>query len=310
MSNRSRHLRRGHWQTILSLLIIVGITPVQAEEPDSERLVRWLSGAFTNYQQTLQQPEKPLTPLYFHIEPLDTEALDGHVLLSEQAHLFEPDRVLRRQIFHVERTRRGWQQSVYNVDPSLAKADLTKPDLWQPLHGCDIRWQWRGEQFVGERDSQRCYFYQQTSGEKIGLYSQLHLNPNRLSIAEQAFWADGTPILPDAESSPTGTHEYRRMEFYNATVQYRAPGTDTWRDAELLGELHDQGVRVGLHLPDQQQELRYQLSLRQQGQLVEFALFDMNGMETVHTQHVARGEGLAYESDYLRIEITVQPPRG
>ncbi|WP_126797537.1 CpcT/CpeT family chromophore lyase [Aliidiomarina soli] len=287
--------------TILSGLAI----SASAAEGDTQKLLAWFAGDFTNYQQTIHQPEQSLTPVIKRIEPLDY-AEQGHAFLSEQAYLFEPDQVIRRQIYLLERVRGGWRQAVFNVETELGAAELADPSNWQASYGCEVNWRWRNGEFEGERNHQRCYFYRSSDGQKVSLSSQLRLSENALTITEQAFLATNTPLL---RSDLAGTHHYARMQYYDAQVEYRAPGTDRWRQAELIGVLHNQGARVGIRLSEQQQELRYQFAVTTGGEQAEFALYDLNGMETVHQEHVAVNDVIEYQSDYLKIELTPRASR-
>lgn len=263
-----------------------------------EQIATWLQGQFTNYQQSLQNPQQAVAPLLYVVSTLPGQEGEGLLLSSEQMFLFNPDQKLRTQVYELH-TGRGEtvEQQFYHVSGAPQQRDN-----WQPLHGCEVDWRWQGDHYTGTRDEKRCYFYNQETGSKVALKSQLKLTRNTFATTDWAYAADGTLLLGDAFNSHL---VLQRMRFFDANIEYRAPGSEDWQKVDPTHDIHDQGVRVRLQLPESNLELRYQLELVRQGEQRVLRVFQGNRAQPVkRLEAPVDSEQLELSMEQLRIRLT------
>lgn len=276
---------------------VAGAEAMSASEHRAQ-IADWLQGQFTNYQQSLQNPEEAVSPLLYVVEPVPQQEDEGVLLSSQQMFLFNPDQQLRTQMYELN-TQGGEvvEQRFYHVN-----GDPEQRDNWQPLHGCEVHWRWQGDHYTGKRDEQRCYFYNQDTGKKVALKSQLKLTRNTFSTTDWAYAADGTLLLGDTFNSHL---VLQRMRFFDADIEYRAPGSDSWQAVHPTHEIHDQGVRVRLQLPDSDLELRYQLELVRQGEQRVLRIYQGNQAQPAkRLEAPVDSEQLEVSMEQLRIRLT------
>jgi hypothetical protein len=150
-------------------------------ESSLSRLVRLLSGGFSNQQQAFENP-----PLYAHIlvkmRPLPQ--LSPGSLLLEQSYAINPAapyriRVLRPQLLGdsliienqaVIEEQRFWGA----VDDAERRARIQSSDL-RPLEGCSYRVREEGQGFIGEVEP-GCRCLVERKGSTTYLVSRLELN--------------------------------------------------------------------------------------------------------------------------------------
>jgi hypothetical protein len=262
------------------------------------RVADWLKGQFTNYQQTIQTPEEAVSPLLYEVKKLKRTEDDHLLLSSRQMFLFNRAQPLRTQVYEIQQGRGGHlEQHFYHVSESLQQRET-----WQPLHGCAVEWRWHGDHYKGARDEDSCYFYNQENGRKIALKSQLTLTANTLSTMDWAYTEDGTLVLDDAFNSHM---VLQRMRFFDAEIAYKAPGSDTWQKVEPTHDIHDQGVRVRLQLPENDLELRYQLELVRQGEQRVLRIYQGNQARPAERVEVSvDAQQLEFEMGQLRVRLT------
>lgn len=275
------------------LILLGGCVSVSAQE--EVPLVEWLVGDFTNYQQTLAEPEQALVPVVHRVRDIDLEHSDGTPLLVEQFALFEQTNVLRTQVHVIEPVRQGYRQHVYDID-----GDPLNENNWQVLHGCRIDWQWQNDSWLGKRDPRRCYFYDRDSQVRVGLGAEVVLSETMFSVQDSIQYADGTPLMTD---DVNGHYQYARMQYAIADVEYKAPGTSEWLNAEPLSTIHDQGVRVGFKLADSDLELRYQLELTRIDDTHQVQLFHMHEAGALEQIEGQLADVIEIETDTLRVRL-------
>lgn len=260
----------------------------------------WLQGQFTNYQQSIQNPELAVSPLLYIVEPLPNEEDERLLLSSQQMFLFNQDQLLRTQVYELQtRGKDVIEQRFYHVSENIEARES-----WQQLHGCAVRWRWNGEHYVGARDENRCYFYNQENGHKVALKSQLKLTSSTFSTIDWAYAEDGTLLLDDAFNSQL---VLQRMRYFDADIEYRAPGSEEWQPVQATHDIHDQGVRVRLQLPESDLELRYQLELLREGEQRVLRIYQGNQAQPVERVEVsADTQQLEFTMQQLRVRLQLR----
>ncbi len=149
------------------------------------RLVRMLSGGFSNQAQAFDNP-----PLYAHIlvriRPLPQLAPGS--LLLEQSYALDPASPYRIRVLRPE--RRGEELVIHNqaitddqrfwgaVEDRALRQSIEPEDL-RPLEGCTYVVREQGEGFVGEVEP-GCRCLVERKGRTAYLVSRLELSPNRM----------------------------------------------------------------------------------------------------------------------------------
>lgn len=159
-------------------------------ESSLERLVRMLSGGFSNQDQAFENP-----PLYAHIlvkfRPL-TQLEPGSLLL-EQSYAINPAAPYRIRVLRAE--RQAGQLIIHNqaliddqrfwgaVDDPERRSQIKASDLRQ-LQGCAYLVQEEGEGFIGEVEP-GCRCLVERKGATSYLVSRLELNPTGMRTIDR-----------------------------------------------------------------------------------------------------------------------------
>ena len=159
-------------------------------ESSLERLVRMLSGGFSNQDQAFENP-----PLYAHIlvkfRPLTQ--LDPGSLLLEQSYAINPAAPYRIRVLRAE--RQAGQLIIHNqaliddqrfwgaVDDPERRSQIQASDL-RPLQGCAYLVQEEGEGFIGEVEP-GCRCLVERKGATSYLVSRLELNPTGMRTIDR-----------------------------------------------------------------------------------------------------------------------------
>lgn len=159
-------------------------------ESSLERLVRMLSGGFSNQDQAFENP-----PLYAHIlvkfRPL-TQLEPGSLLL-EQSYAINPAAPYRIRVLRAE--RQAGQLIIHNqaliddqrfwgaVDDPERRSQIQASDL-RPLQGCAYLVQEEGEGFIGEVEP-GCRCLVERKGATSYLVSRLELNPTGMRTIDR-----------------------------------------------------------------------------------------------------------------------------
>ena len=159
-------------------------------ESSLERLVRMLSGGFSNQDQAFENP-----PLYAHIlvkfRPLSQ--LKPGSLLLEQSYAINPAAPYRIRVLRAE--RQAGQLIIHNqaliddqrfwgaVDDPERRSQIQASDL-RPLQGCAYLVQEEGEGFIGEVEP-GCRCLVERKGATSYLVSRLELNPRGMRTIDR-----------------------------------------------------------------------------------------------------------------------------
>jgi hypothetical protein len=159
-------------------------------ETSLERLVRMLSGGFSNQDQAFENP-----PLYAHIlvkfRPL--AQLEPGSLLLEQSYAINPAAPYRIRVLRAE--RQAGQLIIHNqaliddqrfwgaVDDPERRSQIQASDLL-PLQGCAYLVQEEGEGFIGEVEP-GCRCLVERKGATSYLVSRLELNPTGMRTIDR-----------------------------------------------------------------------------------------------------------------------------
>ena len=159
-------------------------------ESSLERLVRMLSGGFSNQDQAFENP-----PLYAHIlvkfRPL-TQLEPGSLLL-EQSYAINPAAPYRIRVLRAE--RQAGQLIIHNqaliddqrfwgaVDDPERRSQIQASDL-RSLQGCAYLVQEEGEGFIGEVEP-GCRCLVERKGATSYLVSRLELNPTGMRTIDR-----------------------------------------------------------------------------------------------------------------------------
>ena len=159
-------------------------------ESSLERLVRMLSGGFSNQDQAFENP-----PLYAHIlvkfRPL--AQLEPGSLLLEQSYAINPAAPYRIRVLRAE--RQAGQLIIHNqaliddqrfwgaVDDPELRSQIQASDL-RPLQGCAYLVQEEGEGFIGEVEP-GCRCLVERKGATSYLVSRLELNPTGMRTIDR-----------------------------------------------------------------------------------------------------------------------------
>jgi len=159
-------------------------------ESSLERLVRMLSGGFSNQDQAFENP-----PLYAHIlvkfRPL--AQLEPGSPLLEQSYAINPAAPYRIRVLRAE--RQAGQLIIHNqaliddqrfwgaVDDPERRSQIQASDL-RPLQGCAYLVQEEGEGFIGEVEP-GCRCLVERKGATSYLVSRLELNPTGMRTIDR-----------------------------------------------------------------------------------------------------------------------------
>jgi hypothetical protein len=159
-------------------------------ESSLERLVRMLSGGFSNQDQAFENP-----PLYAHIlvkfRPLSQ--LEPGSLLLEQSYAINPAAPYRIRVLRAE--RQAGQLIIHNqaliddqrfwgaVDDPERRSQIQASDL-RPLQGCAYLVQEESEGFIGEVEP-GCRCLVERKGATSYLVSRLELNPTGMRTIDR-----------------------------------------------------------------------------------------------------------------------------
>ena len=185
-----------------------------------ERLVRMLSGGFSNQEQAFENP-----PLYAHIlvkfRPLPQLAPGS--LLLEQSYAINPAAPYRIRVLRAE--RQGERLIIHNqalvndqrywgaVDDAELRSQIRSDDLLQ-LEGCAYLVQEDGEGFVGEVEP-GCRCLVERKGAKSYLVSRLELNRESMRTIDRGH----DPVTHEhLWGSLPGPFEFARTDDYSDEI--------------------------------------------------------------------------------------------
>ena len=195
-----------------------------------ERLVRMLSGGFSNQEQAFENP-----PLYAHIlvkfRPLPQLAPGS--LLLEQSYAINPAAPYRIRVLRVEAL--NGQLTIVNqalaedqrfwgaVEDSELRGRIQTSDL-MPLDGCAYVVREESEGFVGEVEP-GCRCLVERKGATSYLVSRLELNPAGMRTIDRGH----DPITHEhLWGSLAGPFEFARTDDYSDEIP--AHWSELWRD--------------------------------------------------------------------------------
>ena len=189
-------------------------------ESSLERLVRMLSGGFSNQDQAFENP-----PLYAHIlvkfRPL-TQLEPGSLLL-EQSYAINPAAPYRIRVLRAE--RQAGQLIIHNqaliddqrfwgaVDDPERRSQIQASDL-RPLQGCAYLVQEEGEGFIGEVEP-GCRCLVERKGATSYLVSRLELNPTGMRTIDRGHDPETHEHL---WGSLAGPFEFARTDDYSNEI--------------------------------------------------------------------------------------------
>lgn len=185
-----------------------------------ERLVRMLSGGFSNQEQAFENP-----PLYAHIlvkfRPLPQLAPGS--LLLEQSYAINPAAPYRIRVLQAE--AQGDQLIIHNqalideqrfwgsVDDTKRRNLIQASDL-RPLEGCAYVVREEGEGFVGEVEP-GCRCLVERKGATSYLVSRLELGPNGMRTIDRGH----DPVTHEhLWGSLPGPFEFARTDDYSSEI--------------------------------------------------------------------------------------------
>ena len=268
----------------------------------------WLEGDFTNYQQTLAEPEMGHLPLRYSLTLLtnnNNEAIKaignskGVLMLSQHYYLFDPSTPLRQRVFQFTEQGEGWRQRIFEVAPG----ELGRPDAWTEITGCRMRWKKTVSGFLGETNPARCFFVVTEQNTRIAVHSTMRMTKDSVAVADVI--SATTDVI--SESTTVAT-QFQRMTYYDSAITFRPTTDDEWREVKAVHAIHDQGVRVGLVDTQSGLELRYQLEVLREGDEVQFSLYDVTRRDVVYQTSVPSEAGIIdYATENLRIRLKPRP---
>lgn len=189
-------------------------------ESSLERLVRMLSGGFSNQDQAFENP-----PLYAHIlvkfRPL--AQLEPGSLLLEQSYAINPAAPYRIRVLRAE--RQAGQLIIHNqaliddqrfwgaVDDPERRSQIQASDL-RPLQGCAYLVQEEGEGFIGEVEP-GCRCLVERKGATSYLVSRLELNPTGMRTIDRGHDPETHEHL---WGSLAGPFEFARTDDYSNEI--------------------------------------------------------------------------------------------
>ena len=189
-------------------------------ESSLERLVRMLSGGFSNQDQAFENP-----PLYAHIlvkfRPLSQ--LKPGSLLLEQSYAINPAAPYRIRVLRAE--RQAGQLIIHNqaliddqrfwgaVDDPERRSQIQASDL-RPLQGCAYLVQEEGEGFIGEVEP-GCRCLVERKGATSYLVSRLELNPTGMRTIDRGHDPETHEHL---WGSLAGPFEFARTDDYSNEI--------------------------------------------------------------------------------------------
>ena len=283
--------------TLLSLVLLTLCMPAKASDAGPWNI---LQGEFTNYQQTLAEPELGNLPIRYTLTLMPGATNDNVEVLSRQYYLFDPTTPLRQRVYQFANRRDGWRQRVFAVDVNESADNLA---AWQEVTGCSMHWQAKEGGYVGRTNPARCFFEVAALDTRVTIASQSEVFEDRILLTDRLTYQGEA----SAEASIAMT-EFRRMTYYDHQISFRPSAGQEWRRVEPIRAIHDQGGRVGLIEFESELELRYQLELTRDGDIVYLRLFDITRQSVVYeAQAKAKEEPLEYTSDSLQIRLKPRP---
>lgn len=260
----------------------------------------WLEGEFTNYQQTIAEPELGQLPVRYSVTRVASDDQDTVTLVSRQYYLFDETRALRQRVYQFSGRREGWVQRTYSV---AIEADVEDSNQWSEVTGCSMQWQETDQGYAGHTNPSQCFFVVGEEEDRVSIHSTIYATDDGVTVADTV----SSNADSDAYESSITT-EFRRMTYYVDSIEFRPTTSDDWRDVELVRSVHDQGGRVGLIEAGSKLELRYQVEVLRDGGEVEFRLFDITRQEVIYSNRVEASVGvIEYESASLRIRLEPRP---
>lgn len=285
--------------TTLTLLVTLLLSVTAQAAPQQSGPWTWLQGEFTNYQQTLEEPEQGHLPLRYSLSMLADEANEGVLMVSRQYYLFDPTTPLRQRVYQFTQRRDGWRQRIYDV----AAGDLERPEAWTEVSGCQMDWKETANGYVGNTNPARCFFMVTEQETRIAVHSTMRVTKDSVAVADTI-----SATTEAISESATVATQFERMTYYDDAILFRPTVDDEWREVEVAHAIHDQGIRVGLIDTQSGLDLRYQIELLRDGDSVQLSIYDVTRQEVVYQTRSQGSDGtLDYESNSLRVRLKPRP---
>lgn len=148
----------------LSILFIFILSfQTQAQTRDLDKLARWMSGSFSNYEQHLKDSAN-----YYHIKleiiPIWKNRTDGHWFYVEQAVAGYESKPYRQRVYQLTENMNGLYESIiYTFDNPLDYAQQPKkfekemsPEKCEEKVGCSVFMEYDHQVFFGSTNIGTC----------------------------------------------------------------------------------------------------------------------------------------------------------
>lgn len=250
----------------VALAAFLAISPADAQRAtqedilnrQAEDLANMWDGAFdtanqVNFQERFNQPEEGWVARHHKIfKRVDLPAFGRHVTYVEQ-YAGDPPDVLVRQRLYVHSIDSGAQQVVTDIyafrgddaetavgaheDPAKL-ADFKPSGMDKLPDGCAIRWQQRGEIFVGTQTPDDCLYTPAGFGQQVRLRDTITLTADSMTTQTEVLAEDSSILM----ANELGIAEVARKALgFTCMVLAQNPALDARFERYAGIRTHDQG---------------------------------------------------------------------
>ncbi len=227
---------------------------------NAEHFAGWLTGHFDNHLQTLDdqadEVKNPHGRVHSVFVPVTNLAVGEHLRYVEQYSDEDPTKVYRRRLYRISDEPDGqilleiasFQDEAVTVGAveSGEKLSALGADQLQWKSGCEVRWSWRDDHYIGATTRGACRVPSRKGGTLL-IEDDLKLSATDLWIQDRAHDESGARVFGHPEGIP---HKLKRAAVFKGWAAMRDPAQPKkWIGCQPI-VLHDQGSEVQVKAKD------------------------------------------------------------
>ena len=186
------------------------------------QLTSWMSGEFSNYQQSLDQPVWFVNLIWWQ-RPIPVLVLDSVALFAEQSNALDRDRAYRQRILQFVETDNMIQVKYWGFkEPSAWVGagknrdrlnQITIKDI-EPLSGCLLSINFENECYKATMPKDaKCYFQYMNETRQVVL---------GFEVMENSFWSGDRGVDPDTGSAIWGAimgfYQFQKIQDFSQEI--------------------------------------------------------------------------------------------